>query len=91
MNTMNGGRKMTIRKPSEKTKIEAKVDLKDEKEAQKSRIDDETFFWLNKTKSGKGVIIVIDEQAFISSLANVKEFIDETRRGVKFSLLMPEE
>ena len=57
----------------------------------KTRIDDEINFWLNKTKSGKGVIIVIDDQAFISSLANVKELIDGNRRGVKFSLLVPSE
>ena len=63
---------------------------KDQKD-QKARIDDDTAFWLNMTKSGKGVIIVIDEQAFISSLANIKEFAEGTRRGVKFNHLRPAE
>ena len=75
-------------------KVPKKAEQKDQeqpKEDVKSRIDDETGFWLNKTKSGKGVIIVIEDAAFISSLANVKEFIDGTRRGVKFSLLTPSE
>jgi methylaspartate ammonia-lyase len=58
---------------------------------QKARIDDDTAFWLNMTKSGKGVIIVIDEQAFISSLANIKEFAAGERRGVKFNHLRPAE
>lgn len=56
-------------------------------EDQKARIDDEVSFWLNKTKSGKGVIIVIEEDAYISSLINVQEFVAGTRRGVKFNLL----
>ena len=50
-------------------------------------IDDETAFWLNKTKSGKGVIIVIDDMAFISSVKNIEEFVNGERRGVKFNLL----
>ena len=73
-------------------KIPKKVNKYENKDQdKKTRIDDETSFWLNKTKSGKGVIIVIDDQAFISSLANVKELIDGNRRGVKFSLLVPSE
>lgn len=76
---------MTIRKDSKDEKEQPREDKKDKDS--KSRIDDETSFWLNKTKSGKGVIIVIDEQAFISSLTNIVEFADGTRRGVKFSLL----
>ena len=57
----------------------------------KVRIDDDVAFWLNMTKSGKGVIIVIEEKAFISSLANIKEFVAGTRRGVKFNHLRPAE
>lgn len=55
----------------------------------KARIDEDTAFWLNQTKSGKGVIIVIEDQAFISSLANIREFVDGTRKGVRFNLLKP--
>ena len=73
---------MAYIKPPKKTETEDKA---------KARIDDDTGFWLNKTKSGKGVIIVIEDQAFISSLTNVREFLDGTRRGVKFSLLLPSE
>ena len=62
-------------------------DKKDEKKVGTSVIDDETGFWLNKTRSGKGVIIVIDDMAFISSLANLEEFVKGDRRGVKFNLL----
>lgn len=57
----------------------------------KVRIDDEVGFWLNTTKSGKGVIIVIEDQAFISSMTNIKEFADGGRKGVKFSLLRKQE
>ena len=56
-----------------------------------SRIDDTESFWLNVTKSGKGVIIVLDDRAFISSLVNIEEFAAGTRKGVKFSLLRPVE
>lgn len=63
----------------------------EKKDAQKARIDDEVAFWLNITKSGKGVIIVIEDQAFISSLKNIEEFVAGTRRGVKFNLLRPAE
>ena len=79
----------TIKVPKKEEKKDQ--EQPDKKEESKGRIDDETGFWLNKTKSGKGVIIVIEDAAFISSLANVKEFIDGTRRGVKFSLLTPSE
>ena len=47
-------------------KSDVKSDVKNDSE--KARIDDDIGFWLNKTRSGKGVIIVIEEQAFISSL-----------------------
>ena len=57
------------------------------KNTPKVRIDENTAFWMNKTKSGKGVIIVIDDQAFISSLTNVQEFAEDKRRGVRFNLL----
>jgi hypothetical protein len=78
--------KMTILKDDANEK-----DIKDQKGNEKARIDDDTAFWLNMTKSGKGVIIVIEDQAFISSLANIKEFAAGERRGVKFNHLRPAE
>lgn len=56
-----------------------------------ARIDEDTAFWLNKTKSGKGVIIVIEDHAFISSFSNILEFAAGDRKGVRFNLLKPEE
>ena len=70
--------------------LNSKVDESTEKPS-KARIDEDTAFWLNRTKSGKGVIIVIEDHAFISSLANIKEFVDGTRKGVRFNLLKPVE
>lgn len=55
------------------------------------RVDNDTGFWLNKTRSGKGVIIVIEDQAFISSVTNLQEFVAGDRRGVRFNLLKPKE
>lgn len=60
-----------------------------EQKADKARIDDEVGFWLNNTKSGKGVIIVIEDKAFISSKTNLQDFVDGKRKGVKFNLLKP--
>ena len=76
-----------ILKPPEK---EQKTEQKTEQKANKARIDDGVGFWLNNTKSGKGVIIVIEDQAFISSKSNLKEFVSGGRKGVKFNLLKPE-
>ena len=75
---------MTILK-TKQAETEAPVDAKKSDD----RIDNDAGFWLNRTKSGKGVIIVIEEQAFISSLANIKEFMDGSRKGVKFNHLKP--
>ena len=71
--------------------IRKDTDTEKDTDTSKVRIDENTAFWMNKTKSGKGVIIVIDDQAFISSLANVQEFAEDKRRGVRFNLLKPVE
>lgn len=76
---------------SEYKKYDKKKDESEGKEASTVRIDDDVGFWLNKTKSGKGVIIVIGNDAFISSLINIKEFAEGKRRGVKFNQLKPKE
>jgi hypothetical protein len=85
---------VVVRKQSTKEDVqdEDRTHPLDEKdEAPKTRINDEEFFWLNKTKSGKGVIIVLDDQAYISSLVNITEFASGLRKGVKFSLLERDE
>lgn len=73
------------------TKKAEKETTDEKKDVEKVRIDDEDGFWLNRTKSGKGVIIVLADEAYISSLTNVQEFANGKRKGVKFSHLLPAE
>ena len=72
-------------------KDEAKAAAATDEKKEKSRIDEDESFWMNRTKSGKGVVIVLNDMAFISSLSNIKEFAADSRKGVKFSLLRPAE